>query len=103
MLNTANQCSNKDNLNSVIFSGTSANAENFQMYVLEGIARWNVDRALDKQMSVATRNQSLCYNHLFINTVSKQSEELLEKSLPFDLPKLPQLSTYTGEIFVQLK
>ena len=27
--------------------GTSANAKNFQAYILEGIARWNADRAAE--------------------------------------------------------
>ena len=28
-----------------IFSGTRANSLNFQLYLLEGLARWNADRA----------------------------------------------------------
>lgn len=71
-------------------AGTSANAVHFQAYLLEGLARWNKDRA-----SAATSDKgSGTYSSLLCCAVNKLSESVLNKKLH---PSFTEPRKYTGK------
>lgn len=73
--------------------GTSANAVNFQAYLLEGISRWNSSRTSDSQKSkdaVISFNPQLKH---FINTIGKK---LFESDPNFQDVQLP--AEFTGKV-----
>ncbi|XP_049326002.1 uncharacterized protein LOC103025680 [Astyanax mexicanus] len=78
-------------LNSFI-PGTSANAENFQAYLLEGLVRWNEDRAaaIDRVEPVLR-----CYSGQMQHSLNQLSQQLLGRSLVEDCTKPGE---YTGEL-----
>ncbi|XP_016115196.1 uncharacterized protein [Sinocyclocheilus grahami] len=72
--------------------GTSANLENFQAYLLEGLERWNEDRAA----AAVTHNAPLslrCYSGSLQHSLNELSQRLLGCSLVQDYSKPGQ---YTG-------
>ncbi|KAM8852770.1 uncharacterized protein ACB058_011493 [Synchiropus picturatus] len=60
--------------------GTSASDVHFQVYLLEGLARWNEDRG---RASVEGGNKSVlrCYNAQLVQSVNQVSQELMGKTL----------------------
>ncbi|XP_056614654.1 uncharacterized protein LOC130429852 [Triplophysa dalaica] len=73
--------------------GTSANLENFQAFLLEGLERWNEDRAA---AAVSDAPQSLrCYSASFQHCLNELSQRLLGCSLVKDYSKPGE---YTGEL-----
>ncbi|KAI4827569.1 hypothetical protein KUCAC02_030957 [Chaenocephalus aceratus] len=72
--------------------GTLASDTFFQAYLLDGLARWNEDRAV-----AATRDEQQyphCYNHLLRHAVNTLAEEVLgKKSIPYVGPR-----KYTEEL-----
>ncbi|XP_053730493.1 uncharacterized protein LOC128764613 [Synchiropus splendidus] len=60
--------------------GTSASDVHFQVYLLEGLARWNEDRG---RASVEGGNKSAlrCYNAQLVQSVNQVSQELMGKTL----------------------
>ncbi|KAK5901446.1 hypothetical protein CgunFtcFv8_026315 [Champsocephalus gunnari] len=72
--------------------GTLASDTFFQAYLLDGLARWNEDRA-----AAATRDEQQhphCYNHLLRHAVNTLAEEVLgKKIIPYVGPR-----KYTGEL-----
>ncbi|XP_067280900.1 uncharacterized protein [Pseudorasbora parva] len=74
--------------------GTSANLENFQAYLLEGLERWNEDRAA----AAATHGAPpmlRCYSGSFQHSLNELSQRLLGCSLVQDYSKPGK---YTGEL-----
>ncbi|XP_051242117.1 uncharacterized protein LOC127355353 isoform X2 [Dicentrarchus labrax] len=73
--------------------GTSANSLNFQLYLLEGLNRWNHDR---KIASLAGKPQSLLnYSGDLVHYVNTQSVKVLGRQL---VPSFQPPSVYTGEL-----
>ncbi|XP_056120631.1 uncharacterized protein LOC130097715 [Rhinichthys klamathensis goyatoka] len=77
--------------------GTSANLENFQAYLLEGLERWNEDRAAAAAATVTDEAPSSlrCYSASLQHSLSELSQRLLGCSLVQDYSKPGQ---YTGEL-----
>ncbi|XP_056103250.1 uncharacterized protein LOC130082422 [Rhinichthys klamathensis goyatoka] len=77
--------------------GTSANLENFQAYLLEGLERWNKDRAAAASATVTDEAPSSlrCYSASLQHSLSELSQRLLGCSLVQDYSKPGQ---YTGEL-----
>ncbi|KAJ8007961.1 hypothetical protein DPEC_G00099780 [Dallia pectoralis] len=74
--------------------GTSASAEHFQAYLLEGLTRWNEDRA--EAAALGDRQQSLhSYDGVAQYAINKLSQELMGCSLVTDYTKPAK---YTGEL-----
>ncbi|XP_066522256.1 uncharacterized protein [Hoplias malabaricus] len=73
--------------------GSSANAENFQAYLLEGLVRWNEDRA----SSAVNRSEQVlrCYTGHMQHALNQLSEEMLGCKLVEDYTKPRE---YTGEL-----
>lgn len=72
--------------------GTSANRPNFQLYLLEGLHRWNQDRrvaALDSELSGLC-----CYSGNLLHSVNRNYELLFGRKL---VPEFAPPSCYTGE------
>ncbi|KAL6475706.1 hypothetical protein MHYP_G00167460 [Metynnis hypsauchen] len=73
--------------------GTSTNAENFQAYLLDGLARWNEDRAAS---AVDQAEQALrCYSGQLQHNLNQLSQQLLNRKLVEDYTKPGE---YTGEL-----
>ncbi|XP_077058226.1 uncharacterized protein LOC143720384 [Siphateles boraxobius] len=78
--------------------GTSANLENFQAYLLEGLERWNEDRAAAAAAATVMDEgpSSLrCYSASLQHSLNELSQRLLGCSLVQDHSKPGQ---YTGEL-----
>ena len=75
-------------------TGTSANAENFQAYLLEGLVRWNEDRAA----AVADQAGQVlrCYSGHLQHSLNELSQQLLGRKLVEDCTKPGE---YTGTSF----
>ncbi|KAJ7983775.1 hypothetical protein DPEC_G00371510 [Dallia pectoralis] len=74
--------------------GTSASAAHFQAYLLEGLTRWNEDRA--EAAALGDRQQSLhSYDGAAQDAINKLSQELMGCSLVTDYTKPAK---YTGEL-----
>ncbi|KAK9963911.1 hypothetical protein ABG768_005130 [Culter alburnus] len=74
--------------------GTSANLENFQAYLLEGLERWNEDRAAAAVTHDAPSSLR-CYSGSLQHSLNELSQRLLGCSLVQDYSKPGQ---YTGEL-----
>ncbi len=71
------------------FTGTLA-SDTFQAYLLDGLARWNEDRAV---AATTDEPQSHSYNHLLRHNVNTLAEVLMGmKILPYVGPR-----QYTGK------
>lgn len=74
------------------FQGTSANSLNFQIYLLEGLHRWNQDRG---SAALSTGPSGLCsYSGDLLHCVSKNYEKLFGRKAA---PEFCPPSRYTGE------
>ncbi|RXN08810.1 hypothetical protein ROHU_011351 [Labeo rohita] len=73
--------------------GTSANSLNFQLYLLEGLNRWNQDR---EAASLAVRPPSLLsYSGDLVHCVNNLSVKVLGRKL---VPSFQPPAVYTGEL-----
>ncbi|KAL1246953.1 hypothetical protein QQF64_034540 [Cirrhinus molitorella] len=73
--------------------GTSANSLNFQLYLLEGLNRWNQDR---EAASLAVRPPSLLsYSGDLVHCVNNYSVKVLGRKL---VPSFQPPTVYTGEL-----
>ncbi|KAK0151033.1 hypothetical protein N1851_007824 [Merluccius polli] len=73
--------------------GTSANSLNFQLYLLEGLNRWNQDR---KAASLAVKPPSLLsYSGDLVHFVNTYSVKVLGRKL---VPSFQPSAVYTGEL-----
>ncbi len=71
------------------FTGTLASDTFFQAYLLDGLARWNEDRAV---AATTDEPQPHFYNHLLCHAVNTLAEELMGmKIVPYVGPR-----KYTG-------
>ncbi len=75
------------------FSGTSANLENFQAYLLEGLERWNEDRAAAAASINKPQSSLRCYSASLQHSLNELSQHLLGSSLVQDYSKPRE---YTG-------
>ncbi|CAM4668159.1 unnamed protein product [Leuciscus chuanchicus] len=75
--------------------GTSANLENFQAYLLEGLERWNEDRAAAATVVDEAPSSLRCYSASLQHSLNELSQRLLGCSLVKDYSKPGQ---YTGEL-----
>ncbi|XP_051953220.1 uncharacterized protein LOC127623061 [Xyrauchen texanus] len=74
--------------------GTSANLENFQAYLLEGLERWNEDRAA-AAFGHEAPSSLRCYGASLQHSLNELSQDVLGVSLVQDYSKPRQ---YTGEL-----
>ncbi|KAM9758030.1 uncharacterized protein ACNS7B_005148 [Menidia menidia] len=73
--------------------GTSANSLNFQLYLLEGLHRWNQDRRV---AALATELASLCcYSGELLHSVNRSYERVFGRKVA---PEFCPPSRYTGEL-----
>ena len=75
-----------------IFLGTSASAMHFQMYLLEGVSRWNADREVaicDLPQSSSLR----CFDVWLKNSVNSLSTSVLGQK---EIPEFEAPGRYTG-------
>ncbi|KAK3720982.1 hypothetical protein QZH41_018539, partial [Actinostola sp. cb2023] len=72
--------------------GTSASDMHFQAYLLEGLQRWNADRATNAVSSAVTGPES--YSGVLCQVVNELSEDVLGKAIRPDVQKV---GIYTGE------
>jgi len=71
------------------FTGTLASDTFFQAYLLDGLARWNEDRAV---AATTDEQQPHSYNHLLRHAVNTLAEEVMgKKIIPYVGPR-----KYTG-------
>ena len=78
----------------LFISGTQANASNFQAYLVEGLTRWNEDRASAHQKKTQSDTAHLhCYNSQLVNSVNKMSKAIFNKE---PLPDVRAPGKYTG-------
>ena len=75
----------------LFITGTTANALNFQAYLLEGLARWNENRASQWKAS-----QPRSYSHLLRCPVNQLRELRLDKPLCPQYRFIPQYTGKTG-------
>ena len=73
--------------------GTSASDIHFQAYLLDGLIRWNSDRASAAVSSTELGPES--YNGLLIHAVNELSEDVLGKKVK---PNVQNIGIYTGEM-----
>ncbi len=73
-------------------SGTSANLENFQAYLLEGLERWNEDCAAAASIN-KPKSSLRCYSASLQHSLNELSQHLLGSSLVQDYSKPRE---YTG-------
>ena len=59
---------------SLTFTGTSASSIHFQMYLLEGIFRWNVDRSI---AAIEGESTIRCYDQRLKDAVNTLSRSVL--------------------------
>lgn len=74
------------------YLGTSANSLNFQLYLLEGLHRWNQDRAT-AALSI-TPSGLHCYQGNLLHSVNRNYYKLWGKKVA---PEFTPPSQYTGE------
>ncbi|XP_049336892.1 histone deacetylase complex subunit SAP130-like [Astyanax mexicanus] len=73
--------------------GTQANSLNFQLYLLEGLNRWNHNRSVE---SVASKPPSfLCYSGDLLHSVNNSSLKVLGRRF---VPSFQPPTQYTGEL-----
>ena len=73
--------------------GTSASDIHFQAYLLDGLMRWNSDRASAAVSSTELGPES--YSGLLIHAVNELSEDVLGKKVK---PNVQNIGIYTGEM-----
>ena len=73
--------------------GTSASDMHFQAYLLDGLMRWNSDRASAAVSSTELGPES--YSGLLIHAVNELSEDVLGKKVK---PNVQNIGIYTGEM-----
>ena len=77
--------------------GTCANDVNFQAYLLEGIARWNEDRA----------NEAYDYDKTLLRSYDSEMKfavnTLTKKYLGVEYMDFKQCGKYTGQLINQIK
>lgn len=73
--------------------GTSASDMHFQAYLLQGLSRWNADRAAAAVTS-SPSPESKTYSGLLCESVNKLSESVLGRKLK---PSFQQIGKYTGK------
>ena len=73
--------------------GTSASDIHFQAYLLDGLMRWNSDRASAAVSITELGPES--YNGLLIHAVNELSEDVLGKKVK---PNVQNIGIYTGEM-----
>lgn len=79
----------------MFFTGTSANSLNFQIYLLEGLHRWNQDRA---GAALATGPSPLCsYSGELLHCVNRNYLKLYGSKL---VPEFSPPSRYTGKLLL---
>jgi hypothetical protein len=75
----------------LFISGTSASDMHFQAYLLEGLSRWNADRAASAVSDIPTGPQS--YNALQSEALNDLSQRVFGKKL---CPETKPKGIYTG-------
>ncbi|XP_071245917.1 uncharacterized protein [Salvelinus alpinus] len=75
--------------------GTSASAEHFQAYLLEGLVRWNEDRAEAAAEGGGQKQTLHCYDGVAQHAINELSQKLLGCSLVKDHTRPAK---YTGEL-----
>ncbi|CAB1441186.1 unnamed protein product [Pleuronectes platessa] len=75
--------------------GTSANDLHFQVYLLEGLVRWNEDRARAAVAGNARRSTARCYNARLLSSVNRLSKKFMGITL---VENFTQPWEYTGEL-----
>lgn len=80
--------------NVLLFTGTSASDMHFQAYLLEGLVRWNEDRASSAVTGGTSSQQQQSYSGILKHAVNKLSEEVLGEQL---VPGYQQPRKYTGK------
>ncbi|XP_060939446.1 uncharacterized protein LOC133016132 [Limanda limanda] len=75
--------------------GTSANALHFQLYLLEGLVRWNEDRARAAVAGGAKFSTARCYDAQLLRSVNRLSQKYMGKTL---VENFTQPGEYTGEL-----
>lgn len=76
----------------ICFTGTSANAEHFQAFLLEGLSRWNEDRAAAAAVDPSAQVLR-CYSGHLQHSLNQLSQQLLSCKLVADWTKPGE---YTG-------
>lgn len=78
----------------VIFLGTTASDVNFQVFLLDGIHRWNQSRQRDMELD-QTGSSPLSYDGRLVQSVNQLARTVLDKDIcpGFSLP-----GKYTGTI-----
>lgn len=80
-----------------VFLGTSANSLNFQLYLLEGLHRWNQDR---RCAALATDPSPLrCYSGELLHCVNRNYEKLYGRKVA---PEFCPPSRYTGKKYISI-
>lgn len=75
-----------------VLPGTSANSLNFQVYLLEGLHRWNQDRRV---AALAIESPPLrCYSGDLLHSVNKNYQQLFGRKVA---PEFCPPSRYTGK------
>ena len=77
--------------------GTTANDMHFQSYLLEGIVRWNQDRALAAIEAPPSEHRT--YNSALCHEMNRLSSLVYGKEI---VPNYQDPSAYTGEIFLSV-
>lgn len=72
-------------------TGTSANMANMQMYLLEGVSRWNINRRASARLTSAE-----CFDIKLLTAVNDLSREILDKTA---ITFCQKPAKYTGKIF----
>ena len=95
--NNINNNNNNNNNNQfflmlLVLVGTSASDVHFQAYLLEGLCRWNADRATAAVTS-STPSDTKTYSGLLCQTVNALSESVLGRKLK---PGFQQIGKYSG-------
>lgn len=76
---------------------TSANSLHFQIYLLEGLHRWNQD---SRNAALATGPSSLhCYSDELVHCVNRNYEKLFGKKV---VPEFRPPSRYTGKNYISI-
>ena len=81
------------------FVGTLAGDVNFQVYLLDGLHRWNQDRERDA-LETERKTEPLSYDGVLRHSVNKLSQDLLKKDFcqDFSTPR-----KYTGTFILMIK
>lgn len=78
----------------IYFTGTMASDTFFQAYLLDGLARWNEDRAV---AATTDEQQPHSYNHLLRHAVNTLAEEVLRKKI---IPYVGQENTLVDNYYI---